>query len=94
MFGLVPVTLVALHILSATQPSRSVRLTQTRVCTLQRQLDWKHNLVLWVVSDEVKASLPEPVKSWIVNTTLGLLMYLILGGVWAFFIYRVFRNTR
>mmetsp|Transcript_22303 Transcript_22303/g.49043 ORF Transcript_22303/g.49043 Transcript_22303/m.49043 type:complete len:354 (-) Transcript_22303:312-1373(-) len=61
---------------------------------IEKQLEWKHDLVLWVLPDSVTATLPELVKSWMANYKLGSLLYLVLGAMWCFFTYVVFKNTR
>lgn len=61
---------------------------------IERQIEWKHNLLLWVLPAHVKETIPDLVKSWIVNMLFGFMLYLNLGMVWALCIYRAFRNTR
>jgi len=61
---------------------------------IEKQLQWKHNLVLWVLPDTVRAGMPDIVQSWLANYILGSLLYLLLGAAWCFFTYVVFKNTR
>lgn len=61
---------------------------------IEKQIEWKHNLVLWAVPASTKAMIPELVQSWLVNLVLGMAVYLLVGVLWALSIYRVFRNTK
>lgn len=61
---------------------------------IEKQVEWKHDLVLWILPSNVKHALPEFVKGWIANYVLGTSLYLLLGAAWCFFTYFVFRNTR
>jgi len=66
----------------------------TELELIEKQIEWKHNLVLWAVPEATKAMIPELVQSWLVNMVLGMALYLLVGVVWALGIYVVFRNTR
>lgn len=66
----------------------------TELELIEKQIEWKHNLVLWAVPEATKAMIPELVQSWLVNMVLGMAMYVLVGVVWALGIYRVFRNTK
>eukprot|EP00238_Polyblepharides_amylifera_P004746 CAMPEP_0196586820 /NCGR_PEP_ID=MMETSP1081-20130531/55700_1 /TAXON_ID=36882 /ORGANISM="Pyramimonas amylifera, Strain CCMP720" /LENGTH=325 /DNA_ID=CAMNT_0041908825 /DNA_START=106 /DNA_END=1083 /DNA_ORIENTATION=+ len=59
-----------------------------------KQIEWKHNLVLWVLPWKLRAGLSPLLESWIANMLLGFTLYLGLGALWCLVIFRMAIDTR
>lgn len=66
----------------------------TELQVIEKQIEFKLNLALWVLPPNVRNALPLVLQSWLANWVLGSLLYLVLGAIWCLFVYKVFKNTK